>query len=428
MGEIQALFDARLDVRPPVGEDPLAAIPAQRGVVLLTGPNDRPIVLITAADMRSRTRYRLAKPLEEQQAPSGKSPDLRQITRRVYWRRCESHFETDWRRLEIARRIWPQRFAEGVAWRAPWFIHLNRAAADPHFARTREAFGATARKGRCFGPFASGADADRFLDALADAFDLCRSVSCLRRAPHGPRCAYAEMGRCAGPADGTISMDEYRDILARAEDFVAGDREGRRAELRVRMQAAAKRQAYEQASVCKTRLDRLDLFEQAPYRWVAPAERFAFLLVQRGAGVREARAFLAYRGAIHYAGPLAYPLQERQLTGLLRTMRRLCATDPPVDEIARLRIGLVARTLFASEDRRGLALPWREDLTAADLAESIEDHRELLRLRAPRKRGEDTGDTKRLGWQEPDNHVAQPPAEDIPSEPGCGISQNPPEA
>ena len=54
-------FDACLEVHPPVSNEQLAQIPAKRGVVLLVGQNAVPIVMITAASMRNRTKTRLAE-------------------------------------------------------------------------------------------------------------------------------------------------------------------------------------------------------------------------------------------------------------------------------------------------------------------------------------------------------------------------------
>jgi SAM-dependent methyltransferase len=382
MSDWTGLFDARLETAGVVAEEQLARIPAKRGVVLLVGDDDEPIVMITAADMRSRTRSRLAEPLEAEEAATKrtKRPDLRQITRAIFYARCESHFETDWRFLELSRQVWPSRYVKMLSWKAPWFIHLNLYDAYPHFARTREVF---AREGQYFGPFASGRDANGFIDALADVFDLCRSVTCLRRAPNGPRCAYAEMNRCVSPADGTISMDEYRDVLALAADFVADikNRQALRQSLSDQMAAAAKDLKFEQAAGIRNRLARLDVFEGESYRYVAPAERFAFILAQPGAGVHEFRVFLAHRGYISFAGALEYPLAADAPVGVLRAMRKLTATDSPVDGLGRLRMGLVARTLFGGSSRRGLVMPWREDLTAETLAEWIRAGRDELGLR-----------------------------------------------
>ena len=97
-----------------------------------------------------------------------------------------------------------------VSWKAPWFIRLDVDEAFPHPQKTREPFG---RPGAALGPLATARDAERLIEQVQDAFDLCRSLACLRQSPNGPRCAYAEMGRCVSVADGSISMDDYR-VLA----------------------------------------------------------------------------------------------------------------------------------------------------------------------------------------------------------------------
>ncbi len=248
MAEWNQLFDARLDVRVPVTEEQLREIPAKRGVVLLAGQDSEPIVMITAADMRARTRTRLAEPSEEDVSRRSRSPKLGEVTRAIFQKRCESHFETDWRFLEISRLIWPRRYAKMLSWKPPWFVHLSLGDAHPHFARSRKVF---EREGRYIGPFASARDAEKFIQDVQDAFDLCRSITCLRRAPNGARCPYAEMNRCVSPADGTISMDEYRSILSGAADFAAGQREGLRGQLQGKMARAAEELKFEAAAEYK---------------------------------------------------------------------------------------------------------------------------------------------------------------------------------
>lgn len=382
-------FDARLAVEPPVAEDQLREIPAKRGVVLLTGENDEPIVMLTAADMRSRTRNRLAEQDEDDAGPSRRA-DLRQITRAIYFRRCESHFETDWQFLQRASEVWAKRYAAMVAWKPPWCVHIHTPDATPHFARTRDAL---AQPGRYVGPFQSARDADTFIDALADAFDLCRSVACLRQAPDGPRCAYAEMGKCLSPVDGSISMDDYRKVLEQAADFAAGNRKPRENQLIEQMKQAAAERAYEQAAAIKTRLDRLKAFDAPACRFVRPLEDFHYLIIQPGVGIRQCRAFLASRTAIQAAGDLDWPLKTEQLESVLKTMAWLAATNPPADALGRLRLGLVSRLLFAGPDRRGAILHWTPETSVQDFAEAIENAREALGLKDLSERGETpTGD------------------------------------
>ncbi|MBS3821747.1 MAG: hypothetical protein GVY16_07885 [Planctomycetes bacterium] len=378
MPVISEHFDDRLPVDPPVDEERLREIPAKRGVILLVAEDDEPIVMLTAADMRSRTRNRLADRDEDTDATPVRRADLRQITRAILFRRCESHFETDWQFLERVADLWPDRVGTMVACKPPWFVHLHTPDAYPHFARVRDVF---ARPGRYIGPFAAARDADAFVDALADAFDLCRSITCLRQAPDGPRCAYAEMGKCLSPVDGSIAMDDYRAVLDQAADFAAGDRQDRREQLIEQMKQAAAEQAYERAAAIKTRLDRLAYFDSPPCRFARPAEDFNYVLIQPGAGIRECRALLASRTAIQYAGPLAWPLQDKPLQNVLKTMAYLAETSPPADELGRLRMGLVSRLLFAGADRRGAVVHWTPQTTAADLADAVANARERLGLK-----------------------------------------------
>ena len=388
MAEWNQLFDARLDVRPPVSGEQLGEIPAKRGVVLLGAEGAEPIVMITAADMRARTRARLGEPCEMGVSKRSRIPNLREVTRVIFHKRCESHFETDWWFLEISRVIWPKRYAKMLGWKPPWFVHLHTLDAYPHLARSRKVF---ERAGRYIGPFASARDAERFIKDVQDAFDLCRSITCLRRAPNGPRCPYAEMDRCVSPADGTISMDEYRRILCGAVDFAAGQREELRRGVEAEMARAAKAMEFEAAAGYKNRLVRLNRLESDAYRFAAPAEQFAFVLVQRGAGRREVRVFLVYRGAIEFGGALEFPLREGQLSAVVESMRRLTATRPPADICSRLRMGLVTRTLISSPGRRGVVLPWGEGCTVRRLAEAIETNRRILGLPPEKKSKEKVG-------------------------------------
>ncbi|MBN1942329.1 MAG: hypothetical protein JW849_03445 [Phycisphaerae bacterium] len=386
MADWSELFDEGLEVQSPVSDEQIRVVPAKRGVVLLAGENDEPIVMLTAADLRARTRNRLAERTNADLPVPRKSPDLRRITRRVYYRRCESLFETDWWFLEIARQIWPGRYAKMVSWKPPWFIHIHLADAYPHFQRTREVF---ARPGCYLGPFAAARDAEAFIEALQESFDLCRSITCLRRAPNGPRCAYAEMGRCVSPADGTISMDAYREILAGALAFAAGDRAGLRETLTSRMKAAAVALDFERAGTLKARRERLETFEQERFAHVRPAEQFAHVLVQRGASRREVRAFLSRQGEMVPLGPLAWPWKKDELEGVLSGMKTLSSDASNCDNHSRLRMGLVARSLFAGPRRGGLVLWWNEELTAQALGEAMENHHDDLGLSPSTKPSDD---------------------------------------
>ncbi len=362
----------------PLSAEQIARVPARRGVVALLATGDRPIALMTAADMRARVRTRLREP-----APGGRrrSADLRAITRRLAWVPTWSHFETDLRFFELARRIWPEKFPAMLAWKPACFVHVDPAGALPHFSAGRR----LPEEGRSFGPFPSDRAARAFIDALQDAFALCRDLRCLRDAPHAVPCAYGQMGRCLLACNGTVSMDEYRRAVAQAAEFAAGRRDPLRRELTAEMRASAERLDFERAAAVKARLARLAALGLRDFAHVRPLEAFQFVLVQPGPSRTRARAFLVDRGRLAEPRSLSYPLRPAELRRTLRRMAEFAGAAGPTGEPERWRTGLVAQALFSGPRRRGLALHWTPDLDAGAFASAIESARGVLMLRAPRR-------------------------------------------
>ena len=371
------MFDGRLEVQPPLTDEQLAGIPAKRGVVLLAATQGTPIVLLTAADLRARTRTRLSSPDPDERR---KAPDLRNITREILWKLAWGHFEADLSFLELACAIWPREYAGMPAWRPAWFVHVDSPGACPRFARTREVFGGP---GRYFGPFADGRSAERFIGSLQDAFDLCRQAECLRKAPHGPPCAYSQMGKCLGVGDGRTSMDQYRLVLAKAADFAAGRRKEYLDDLRARMKAQAAALQFEQAAATKSRMERLAELDAPAYAHVAPAEEFRFLLVQPSQSPRRAKVFLVDRGSVDRGDDLDYPPRLDQVRRALEQMARHVAAAKDFTEPDRWRMGLVSHYLYSSDQRRGVMLRWRESMPAEEVASAMEAAAKHVRWKAP---------------------------------------------
>jgi len=366
-------FDGETAIAPPLSEEVLAKVPARRGVFLLTDGDDHPILLATGANLRRRMRYRLTGA-----GPGGRRADLREVARTLRWKLADSHFETDWRYLELARRVFPDRYADLLGFRRGWFVHVDADARVPAFRVVREArLGA----GRCLGPFPDGKAGRRFVDLLTDVFDLCRCERVLRETPRGRPCVYAQMGRCRAYCDGSASMDDYRELIRRACRCAEGERAPVRAALSGRMRALADERRYEEAAVCKGRLDSLAELGGGAYRRVAPTEAFRFVLVQRDRRARRAKTFLADRGAIAPGPALDWPLRRAGLAAVLARMARSAATARRLGRAEQERIALVAHYLFVSPDRRGLIVRCTPDLTAEALGERVAGAAERLRLR-----------------------------------------------
>jgi excinuclease UvrABC nuclease subunit len=379
--------DAQREVRPPVSDDDLAALPAKRGIVVLLAEGDRPILLLPAADMRRRTANRLRDP--DQQELS-RQPDLHNIVRRIAWKRSHSHFQTDLDYLDLARVMWPDEYAGMLAWKPAWFVHVDLEQDYPCFTRTRDVFG---KRGRYLGPFPDGRSAGSFIDALQDAFDLCRDIKCLRSSPHGRQCSYGQMGRCLSPCDGSISAGAYRQAVAEVCAFaVTKDSSPIVRRLEDRMRESARELQFEKAAADKLRLERLKQFDDARFARVRPAEEFRFLMIEHGPKPRELCTFFVELGAVEHGPVLKYPPEPQFLEDLLR-LRGSFSPGPFGDAgFMRRRMGLVSHYLFSPPRRGGIIIRYHDGLSAQDLAAAIESAAEEMKLPQPKKQADqDTG-------------------------------------
>jgi len=389
MAEWMTMFDGGSELGPPGSERQLADVPAGRGVVVVLGEDDRPIILLTAASIRTRLRARLQGPPPGEQASAADRPQrsrglkLDPIARKVFWKLAFSRFQSDLYFLELARAIWPDNYTSLLAYKPAWFVHVDPDHSHPRFVRTRDLF---ASAGRYFGPFPDGRSARRFIDALVDAFDLCRDYDCLLRSPNARPCAYGQMGRCLSVCDGRVSMARYRRVVAAAGDFAAGNHQALKRRIRRRMRAAAKSLRFERAGVLKAGLDRLELFEKPQYSQVAPAEEFRYVIVQRGPKASAAGMFLFDRGRIVADEVIDYPVRARQMRRVLAVMSRCAGERVDFGLAEQWRTGLVAHYLFCGQGWRGLMVRWRAEMTAGELAGAIESAAGLLHLRAPRRK------------------------------------------
>jgi excinuclease UvrABC nuclease subunit len=384
MSKWDFMFDGRLEVVGTLDDAQLAKIPGKRGVVLLAAGDD-PIQLITAANIRQRVKTRLDEPQDDQLK---KSADLRRITTSVSWKLSGGPFEADLCLLEIARTLWPEKYAGQIHWKPPWFVHINPGDKYPHFYRSRKLPG---RPVRSFGPFIKGTDAEGFVTALRDAFDLCRDHGNLAKSPNAKRCSYGQMNRCLPLCDGTVELERYLQAVSEAGDFAAGNRDAIANRLRDEMKRAAGDLEFERAAAIKTRIGRLDEFEKTAFKYVRPVEEFKFLVVQPGGGKRRLRVFTVNGGSIPAAACLKYPFQTNpdkpgakysgtELEAMIDQMHTIAAVDPKVDDASALRMGLVARYLFSGPKRRGLIVRWFDKMEPPWLAARIRAVSEDLNL------------------------------------------------
>ena len=151
-----------------------------------------------------------------------------------------SSFEADWAYLQIARELLPHAYGALLdKWRG-WWVHCNPDAPFPRWVKTARPYAAPmGRAGTYLGPVHDKHAAQRYIESIENAFDLCRYHHILVQSPAATACAYKELGRCPAPCDGSISMDAYRDLVREAVECGATGVDERCAQFEREMEAAS---------------------------------------------------------------------------------------------------------------------------------------------------------------------------------------------
>lgn len=305
MVEPASLFPHHLGVRP---EDDLEALlkqaPARPAVYLLVDQEERPLQLLSVRNLRASIQRRLGSTQEEQ---ISRRINYRDLVRGVHYLRVDGHFEADFVYLRIARELFAQSYQSLFTQRQPWFIHVDPLAQFPRFVKTNAPM--THRSGMLLGPIEDKHAANRLIELLESAFDLCRYYTTLTQAPHGKACAYKEMGRCDAPCDGSARMEVYRQRIAQAAQ-TATNPAPERSRQEQNMQLAARELKFEQAGRIKTLLGQLSQLGTGPFKAVRFFHDWRFLAIGPGPKAGSAKLFLVTPGQIEPLASLPGPSKE----------------------------------------------------------------------------------------------------------------------
>lgn len=364
-------FDCAIDFDPGGKFDEfLQQAPAKWVVYLLADADDRPVQLLCVKNLRYSLERRLGPGGAEERR--SKRVDYREFVRRVYWRRVDSAFEADFVYWDAVRTLFPKTYRGMMAYRPAWFVHIDPMAKFPRFVRTTDL---STRAGTCIGPVDDKHVAQKLVERVEDAFDLCRYYNVLTESPNGKACAYKEMGRCPAPCDGTVSMDHYRAQVAGGLNALVDPKEMVR-RLTADMHEAASQLKFEEAKRIKVRIDQVSKFSGGPYRHVRRLEEFEYLSVQRGPRGGTAKVFLVTpEGMEEIAGLIAEPKSMSDWLGYILQLAAKRRRRGPGDPIlAAERMGLTAHHLFLPKQAQGVFLRVGE-ITESSLEQAYRDLR-----------------------------------------------------
>ena len=276
----------------------LAQLPAVAAVFALYGADER------AEPYVGRTpnlRARLARLLQ----PSAKHPrrlQLAGLVRRIEFKLTGSEFEGLLAQFELLQGIYGAKSLERMHLRAPAFVRFLGSNRYPrvvvtHRPSQREAEWA-------YGPFASRAAAERYVEEALKLFLLRRCVEDLDPNPAHPGCVYSEMKMCLAPCYQGCTDERYAEESAAVERFFATRGESRLVTLRAERDEASTALEFEAAAALHAQVQRAEAVRALAPELVRPLSRLRAVVLQPSAQPGEVALFLFERGRL--AGPGAF--------------------------------------------------------------------------------------------------------------------------
>ncbi len=270
-----------IDPSGPLDES-LKSLPAKWAVYAMADQHDKPIQLLSVKNLRASVKRRLNEPVEE----NTKKVDYRAVVRKIFWKRVDSHFESDLNYLQAAKEIFPDSYRKLVSARRAWFVQINPDAPHPRWTRTD----LPSKSSISFGPILEKGQAARLVELIEDLFDLCRYHNVLVQSPQGSACAYKDMHKCPAPCDGSISMLQYKNLIHWSIDTLTNPAEEIEDQTD-RMKSAAQNLKFEQAEKIKQFVEGLKSLRKNEYRALRRVEDFRYVTLQPGSGKGKARLF-----------------------------------------------------------------------------------------------------------------------------------------
>lgn len=244
--------------------------------------------------------------LERLLVPSERHPRRLQLAgrvRRIGWHETGSEFES----LLVQFALLVELFGGARALKrmhlgAPTFVRFFGANRYPRV-------GLTARPGQreaawFYGPFASRATAERFVDETLKLFLLRRCTEELEPDPQHPGCVYSEMKMCLAPCFGGCSDERYGEESRAVEQFFATRGESMLAPLRAARDAASEELAFERAAELHAQVQRVEAARALAPELVQPLDRLRAVVVQAAATPGEVAVFLFAQGRLR--GPVGF--------------------------------------------------------------------------------------------------------------------------
>ena len=222
--------------------------------------------------------------LERLLIPSEKHPRRLQLAgrvRRIEWRLTGSEFESLLLQFGLLQKVYGIKSLERMHLRAPAFVRFLGSNAYPRVVVTHRP--SLREADWSYGPFASRAAAERYVDEALKLFLLRRCIDDLHPDPSHPGCVYSEMKMCLAPCYKGCTDQRYAEEAAAVEGFLATRGETRLVTLRTEREAASAALEFEAAAALHTQVQRVESVRALAPELVRPVSRLRAVILQAAA-------------------------------------------------------------------------------------------------------------------------------------------------
>lgn len=292
-------------------------IPETPALFLLRGEdaNAEPY-LNKAANLRRRLE-RLLSPA----SPDSKRLNLSDSTRTIQYTLTGSDFENRLLLYQALREYFPRSYRKRmklipaslikIGWENEYpRAYFTRRLARPRPIAPEEKDEASAKRSVYYGPFASKAAANKFLNDSLDLFKSRRCTFNIHPDPSFPGCIYSEMKMCLAPCFAGCTDAEYLAEVERVQGYLDTRAESLVTQLETERETASAELQFEKASAIHARIDKV----RAPWlglpEIVGRIEQLRAVIVQRSA-LEDHVALFEFRDGLVY-GPIQFSVAAMQ--------------------------------------------------------------------------------------------------------------------
>jgi excinuclease UvrABC nuclease subunit len=292
-----------IEFSPERDADLFASVPAAPAVFLLKGEEAEPYVSKTA-----NLRRRLIRLLGESGEISRRL-NLRGRVGRIEFTLTGSDFESGFLLYQTLRQTLPAKYRERLRLRFAPLVKFNLDNPYPRAWVTRRV---TSLRGKSayYGPFASRAAAEKFLNDSLDLFKMRRCDFDLHPDPQFPGCIYSEMKMCLAPCFKGCTDKEYEVEVGRVKAYLDSGGQSLVREISEERERASAGLKFEDAAALHVRVEKASAAVGLLPEFARRLDRLAGLMIQPAAAPDAVSLFRVDAGRL--SGPILFPLQRRE--------------------------------------------------------------------------------------------------------------------